>query len=233
MHTSSHGRLYFSPGPKRLRVHRVRSRTAAESVFCDLGVNQSLSQPTKYISLTVHKAPELTKLQAASYVGVRYTWPLELAHEAELRWKIISFVEVESLCGATGYPLRTPRLKDTVLDAHTREPITVFTQRYLGVLRLCRWSQPGYNQKSALFISEIRVERSHSMFCTICHIIDITTGYCSWVEIHPYQKSNGIWYASQTPDIQLCLLLQQTGILIIGDDLYLCIELVSTATTSL
>ena len=60
---------------------------AAESVFCDLGVNQSLSQPTKYISLTVQKAPELTKLQAASYVGVRYTWPLELGHEAELRWK--------------------------------------------------------------------------------------------------------------------------------------------------
>ena len=31
------------------------------------------------------------------------------------------FVEVESLCGATGYPLRTPRLEDTVLDAHTRD----------------------------------------------------------------------------------------------------------------
>ena len=43
------------------------------------------------------------------------------------------FVEVESLCGATGYPLRTPRLEDTVLDAHTREPITVITERYLGV----------------------------------------------------------------------------------------------------
>ena len=52
-----------------------------------LDVNQSLSQPTKYIPLAVHKAPELTKLQAASYVGVRYTWPLELAHETELRWK--------------------------------------------------------------------------------------------------------------------------------------------------
>ena len=25
------------------------------------------------------------------------------------------FVEVESLCGATGYPLRTPRLEDTCL----------------------------------------------------------------------------------------------------------------------
>ena len=50
------------------------------------------------------------------------------------------FVEVESLCGATGYPLRTPRLKDIMLDAHTREPITVITERYLGVLRFCRWS---------------------------------------------------------------------------------------------
>ena len=69
------------------------------------------------------------------------------------------FVKVESLCGATGYPLRTPRLKDTVLDAHTREPITVITQRYLGVLRFCRWSQPGHNQKLAHLISEIRVER--------------------------------------------------------------------------
>ena len=98
------------------------------------------------------------------------------------------FVEVESLCGATGYPLRTPRLEDTVLDAHTREPITVITERYLGVLRFCRWSQPGHYQKLAHLISEIRVEISHLMFCTNCHKIDITTGYCRWVEIHPYKK---------------------------------------------
>ena len=91
MHTSSHGRFYFPPGPKRLRVRRVRSRTAAESV-CGLDVNQSLSQPTKYIPLTVHKAPELAKLQAVSHVGVRYTWPLELARETELRWKIHLFL---------------------------------------------------------------------------------------------------------------------------------------------
>ena len=86
MHTSSHGRFCFPPGPKRLRVRRVRSRTAAKSV-CGLDVNQSLSQPTKYIPLTVHNPPELTELQAASYVGVRYTRPLELACETELRWK--------------------------------------------------------------------------------------------------------------------------------------------------
>ena len=100
------------------------------------------------------------------------------------------FVEVGSLCGATGYPLRTPRLEDTVLNAHTREPITVITERYLGVLRFCRWSQPGHNQTLAHIIPEIRVERSHLMFCTNCHKIDITTGYCSWVEIHPYKEKH-------------------------------------------
>ena len=86
MHTSSHRRFYIPPGPKQLRVRRVRSRWAAESV-CGVDVNQSLPQPTKYIPLTACKAHELTKLQAASYVGVRYTWPLELARETELRWK--------------------------------------------------------------------------------------------------------------------------------------------------
>ena len=40
------------------------SRTAAERV-CGLDVNQNLSQPTKCIPLTAHKAAELTKLQAA------------------------------------------------------------------------------------------------------------------------------------------------------------------------
>ena len=183
MHTSSHGRFYFPPRPKRLRVRRVRSRTAAENV-CGLDVNQSLSQPTKYIPTTVHKAPELTKLQAASYVGVRYTWPLELARETELRWKNHLFLLKLKACVGQRV-LRTPRLEDTVLYAHTREPITVITEIYLGILRFCRWSQPGHNQKLAHLIPEIHVERSHLMFCTNCHKIDITTGYCSWVEIHP------------------------------------------------
>ena len=89
-------------------------------------------------------------------------------------------LQVESLCGATGYSLRTPRLEDTMLDVHTREPVTVITEGYLGVLRFCRWSQLGHNQKLAQFISEIRVKRSHSMFYTNCHKIAITTGYCSW-----------------------------------------------------
>ena len=90
-------------------------------------------------------------------------------------------LQVESLCGATGYPLRTPRLEDNVLDAHTREPITVITEMYLGVSRFCRWSQPRHNQKLAHSIYETRVERSHSMFCTNCHKIDITTGY--WLSL--------------------------------------------------
>ena len=54
------------------------------------------------------------------------------------------------------------------------------------------------------------------MFCTNCHKIDITTGYCSWVEIHPY-------------------LVQERTIRVefSADDLHLCIELVSMATTYL
>ena len=71
------------------------------------------------------------------------------------------FVEVESPRGAAGYPLRTSRVEDTVLDAHTREPVTIVTERYLDVLRFCRCSQPGHNQKLAHLIPEIRVERSH------------------------------------------------------------------------
>ena len=62
-----------------------------------------------------------------------------------------------------------------MLDAHTREPITVITQKYLGVSCFCRWSELGHHQKSALFVSEIRVERSHSMFCTNRHKFDMTT----------------------------------------------------------
>ena len=121
MHTSSHGRFYFPPGPKRLRVRRVRPRTAAESV-CGLDVNQSLSQPTKYIPVTVHKAPELTKLQAASYVGVRDTWPLELARETELRWKNHLFLLKLKVCAGQRVTLferldrKTPCLMHTLAN---------------------------------------------------------------------------------------------------------------------
>ena len=123
MHTSSHGRFYFPPGPKRLRVRRVRSRTTAESVLvCGLDVNQSLSQPTKYIPLTAHKAPELTKLQAASYVRVRYTWPLELARGTELRWKNHFFLLKLKACAGQRITLferldwKTPCLMHTLAN---------------------------------------------------------------------------------------------------------------------
>ena len=122
-----------------------------------------------------------------------------------------------------------------MLDAHTREPVTVIIERYVGVLRFCRWSLPGHNQKLAHLISEIRVERSHSMFCTNCHEIDITTRYCSWVEIHPYKKKQyQVEFSMHHRHLILSFvhLVQQTGT-IIADDLYLCIELVSTATTYL
>ena len=121
MHTSSHGCFFFPPGPKRLRVRRVRPRTAAESV-CGLDVNQSLSQPTKYIPLTVHKAPELMKLQAASYVGVMYTWPLQLARETELRWKNPLFCCKLKACAGQRVTLferldwKTPRLMHTLAN---------------------------------------------------------------------------------------------------------------------
>ena len=121
MHTSSYGRFYFPPGPKRLRVRRGRSRTAAESV-CGLDVNQSLSQPTKYIPLTVHEAPEVTKLQEASYVGVRYTWPLEIARETELRWKNHLFLLKLNACAGQRVTLfecldwKTPCLMHTLAN---------------------------------------------------------------------------------------------------------------------
>ena len=178
MHTSSHGRFYSPPGPKLLRVRRVRSRTAAESV-CGLDVNQSLSQQTKYIPLTVHKAPELTKLQAASYVGVRYTWPLESARKTDLRWKNDLFLLKLKACAGQRVTLferlgwKTPCLMHTLANQLLSSQKDTWT-----FYAFCRWSELGHNQTSALFISEIRVERSHSMFCTNCHKIDITTGYC-------------------------------------------------------
>ena len=60
-----------------------------------------------------------------------------------------------------------------MLDAHTRESITVTTKRYLRVLHLCRWSKLVRHQKSALFGSEIRMERLHLVFCTNRHRNDI------------------------------------------------------------
>ena len=41
-------------------------------------------------------------------------------------------LKLKACAGQRGYPLRTLRLEDTVLDAHTREPITVTAERYLA-----------------------------------------------------------------------------------------------------
>ena len=73
------------------------------------------------------------------------------------------------------------------------------------------------------------------MFCTNCHKIDITTGYCSWVEIHPYKKKQYLVEFRMLHRhliFSSVLMVQRTGT-IIADDLYLCIELVSMATTYL
>ena len=71
-----------------------------------------------------------------------------------------------------------------MLDAHTRERITVITKKYLGVLRFCRWFQPGHYQKLAQLISEIRVERSHSR-CSVQivkkSIYNLSTGACHYL----------------------------------------------------
>ena len=113
--------LYLARAEMVKRVRRVRSRSAVESV-CGLDVNQSLSQPTKHIPLTAHKAPELTKLQAASYVGVRYTWPLELSRETELRWKNHLFLLKLKACAGQRVTLferldwKTPCLMHTLAN---------------------------------------------------------------------------------------------------------------------
>ena len=57
MYLSLNERLHYAHWPKRLSVRRGRSRTAAESIFCGLDVNLSLSQPTKCIPLTPHNPP--------------------------------------------------------------------------------------------------------------------------------------------------------------------------------
>ena len=73
------------------------------------------------------------------------------------------------------------------------------------------------------------------MFCTNCHKIDITTGYCSWVEIHPYKKKQQNLVVCFTDTSYSALFIATTDrySTIIDDDLYLCIELVSMATTYL
>ena len=61
--------LLFLARPKRLSTASTIEDGRVERLGQD--VNQSLSQPIKSIPVTVRKAAKLTKLQAASYVGVR------------------------------------------------------------------------------------------------------------------------------------------------------------------
>ena len=66
--------------------------------------------------------PELTKLQASSYVRVRYTWPLELARETELRWKNHLFLLKSKACAGQRVTLferlewKTPCLMHTLAN---------------------------------------------------------------------------------------------------------------------
>ena len=60
---------------RRLRCLIVGTRTIWD---------KSLSRLLQCNSLALHKAPELGRLQKESYVGVRHTLPLELAHETAL-----------------------------------------------------------------------------------------------------------------------------------------------------
>ena len=104
------------------RAETVESTSSTTESVCGLDVNQSPSPPTRYIPLTVHKAPELTKLQAASYVGVGYTWPLELARETELRWKNHLFRCILKACAGQRVTLferldwKTPCLMHTLAN---------------------------------------------------------------------------------------------------------------------
>ena len=63
-----------------------------------------------------------------------------------------------------------------VICLHFKTTInTVITERYLSVLRFCKWSKLGHHQKFSLFGFEIRVEMSQSILCTNRHNIDITS----------------------------------------------------------
>ena len=75
------------------------------------------------------------------------------------------------------------------------------------------------------------------MFCTNCHKIDITTGYLQQLGGNTSIQEKAILEVEFSMlhrhlIFSFVLLVQQTGT-IIADDMYLCIELVSIATTYL
>ena len=75
------------------------------------------------------------------------------------------------------------------------------------------------------------------MFCTNCHKIDITSVYLQLGGNTSIQEKAILeveFSMLMTPDIQLCFIgTTDRYHNIIADDLYLCIELVSMATTYL
>ena len=128
-----------------------------------------------------------------------------------------------------------------MLDAHTREPIKAITQRYLSVLRFCRWSKLVRHQKSAPFGSEIRMERPHSIFCTNRHEIDIiiTVLYYSIVGLNTPIQEKTMEFSMLHRHLIFSFVIGTTDryyyLLMIGMFIYIYIKLpvVCTGTTYL
>ena len=70
-----------------------------------------------------------------------------------------------------------------------REGFVVAPWRLREAFSKTRPAKASRRRHGRLHLETIRqIMTSPLMFCTNCHKIDITTGYCSWVEIHPYKK---------------------------------------------
>ena len=105
-------------------------------------------------------------------------------------WSLVD-VPLIFFCPADHVPDWQPRVLLGMVEARSVNVKKTTTQqqqqRYLNVLTFCRWSKLMRHQKSALFSSEIRTVRSHSIFCTNRHKIDIITTvllYCSMVGLN-------------------------------------------------
>ena len=95
-----------------------------------------------------------------------------------------------------------------------------------------------HHQKSALFGSKTCMERSHSIFCTNRHKIDIiTTRYlycCSVVGLNTPTQEKTMEYSMVDRHLIFSFFIGTTDRgTIIADDMYACIELVCTVTTYL
>ena len=99
--------------------------------------------------------------------------PLENQHNTT-----VSFVEVKSLCDVTVTLFERLDWKTSCLIHTLANQLRSSHKAPEHLTLFCRWSKLVHNQKSALFGSEIRVERSYSIFCTNRHKIDIITVVC-------------------------------------------------------